>query len=244
MERKRFNVGVYDSGIGGMTLLAECKKLLPFVNFYYYGDNENAPYGQKSKEEIFALADAVLSVFNNMGVDAVVIACNTVTTTCIEKLRRKYAFPIIGTEPAVRPTKNCKRVLTLATTATLQSEEYQKLLKERAGESVCFSPINLVAEIEKYAPNFEKVGIADHLPPLVVDGVVLGCTHYVYLRKEISAYYNAPYFDGNEGTAKRLKNVLFSAKNRNFEVAESGGVFFLGASKKTNQSLFLKVFHF
>ncbi len=237
-------VGVYDSGIGGMTLLAECRKLLPWQNFYYYGDNFNAPYGQKNKGELLTLSRRVMDYFAFLKVTAVVVACNTVTTECISLLRKEYPFPIIGTEPAVRLGANCKKLLVLATAATLNSSEYQKLQAERSGQTVCFAPVNLVSEIEKNAPFLEKVGMADHLPPLQVDGVVLGCTHYIYLKEKIEKYYAAPCFDGNQGTAKQLQKVLFSSKNTLSTHSKEGDLIFLGNSKVVNAYLYKQMFSF
>lgn len=237
-------VGVYDSGIGGMTLLNECIKQAPWQDFLYYGDNENAPYGGKSKEELLLLSERVFDRFLAAGVCAVVVACNTVTTQCIKELREKYPFPVVGTEPALRLARDCKRPLVLATQATLQSDEYQKLKSERKGGITCFSPRLLVPEIEKNAPFFEKIGIADHLPEIPCDGVVLGCTHYVYLKPQISRFYAAPCFDGNGGTAKRLVNTLFSLYGGNIDTARRGAVRFLGNSKVVNESLFKQMFSF
>ena len=237
-------VGVYDSGIGGMTLLAQCRKIMPWQNFYYFGDNINAPYGGKSKSELLSLARRAMDYFSLLNVSAVLIACNTVTTECIAELRKEYSFPIVGTEPAVRCGIGYKKLLVLATAATLRSGEYERLTKEREGETVCFSPSKLVPEIERNAPFFENIGIADHLPPFAPDGVVLGCTHYLYLKNQIEKYYNAPCFDGNEGTAKQLQKVLFSTKNLAFNVEKTGALVFLGNAKVVNAYLYKQMFSF
>ena len=244
MGEKGKVVGVYDSGIGGMTLLAECRRLLPQQNFYYLGDNANAPYGGKTKAELLTLARRAFDYFLYLHVSAVVVACNTVTTECIEELRAEYPFPVIGAEPALRSAIDCKKLLVLATEATLRSEEFRRLKAERKGETVCFAPQKLVPEIERNAPFLEKIGIADHLPKISCDGVVLGCTHYVYLKKTISEFYNAPCFDGNEGTAKQLKKVLFSSKINYVEGAKNGNLTFLGNFKVVNAYMHKQMFSF
>lgn len=237
-------VGVYDSGIGGMTLLAECVRQAPWLDFCYYGDNENAPYGGKSKEELLFLSERVFDRFAEMNVSAAVVACNTVTTQCIGELRAKYSFPVIGTEPALRLARPCKRPLVLATEATLRSDEYQKLKAERKDDVVCFSPVSLVPEIEKNAPFFEKIGIGDHLPKVSCDGVVLGCTHYVYLKDRISRFYAAPCFDGNRGTARQLIKTLFALYGKAIDKDCRGTVRFEGNSKVVNEILFKQMFCF
>ena len=245
MDREgRVCVGVFDSGIGGMTLLAECRRLMPSVRFYYYGDNGNAPYGGKSKAELLSLSRRVLGLFALIGTDAVLIACNTVTTACVEDLRKEYAFPVVGTEPALRAAAGCENLLVLATAATLKSGEYARLQRERAGHTVCFAPEKLVAAIERNAPFFEKIGMADHLPALHPDGVVLGCTHFVYLKKYIEKFYGAPCFDGNEGTAKQLERVIFAQKNAPSMPEKEGDVVFLGNSKVVNAYRYKQMFSF
>jgi glutamate racemase len=244
--KKNDCIGVYDSGIGGMTLLAECARLLPNENFCYYGDNRNAPYGDRTREELLSLARRVMDVFSSMGVKAVVIACNTVTTECIADLRQNYPFPVVGTEPAVRLVQNCKKPLVLATAATLRSPAFVRLSREREETGklpiVSFAPTSLVREIEKNAPDWEKIGIGDHLPPLDCDGVVLGCTHFVYLKEKIARFYGAPCYDGNAGTAKRLYYILKRAKNEEDPPSFRGNIFFAGESALNNEMLFKRMF--
>jgi glutamate racemase len=238
-------IGVYDSGIGGMTLLAECARLLPNENFCYYGDNKNAPYGNRTKEEIYALAERVTDHFASLPVKAVVIACNTVTTECIADLRQKYSFPFVGTEPAVRLAVNCKKPLVLATAATLRSPAFLRLQRDREAKGQrleVFAPSALVGEIERNAPDLEKIGIFDHLPPLDCDGVVLGCTHYIYLKERIAKYYNAPCYDGNAGTAKRLRYILEKEGILSVSVERRRKISFAGECGAHNETLFKRMF--
>lgn len=242
MEEKP--IGVYDSGIGGLTLLAECVKMLPEKNFIYYGDNRNAPYGNKPREELLRLSRRVFDYFSSVGVCAVVVACNTVTTQCVSRLREEYPFPVIGTEPAVRLVADCRHPLVLATKATLHSDAYLRLCSILKNQPVSFAPGFLVAQIEKNAPFFEKIGIADHLPKIRCDGVVLGCTHFIYLKKEISCFYDAPCFDGNFGTAKRLKNILSPRGSSVSGTNGRGKICFVGSEKEKNKALFKRMFIF
>jgi glutamate racemase len=243
---KKDCIGVYDSGIGGLTLLSECVRLLPQEDFCYYGDNRNAPYGGKTKGEILSLAERVVDRFAALPVKTVVIACNTVTTECIADLRRKYSFPIVGTEPALRLAQNCDRPLVLATAATLHSEAFMRLSWEMTSKGkkiFAFTPSALVGEIEKTAPNLEKIGIADHLPLVGCDGVVLGCTHYIYMKEMIGKFYNAPCYDGNAGTAKRLDYILRTEKIVSSSVERRGKVTFAGECASHNAMIYETMFH-
>ena len=214
MQKNGLCVGVFDSGIGGLTVLGECVRLLPEATFCYYGDNENAPYGSKSPEEILALTKRAMDFFWKKGVNAVVIACNTATAVCIDELRRAYPFPIVGVEPALRTAaKYCKRVAVLSTPRTAQSERIKRLVCELPAceFTLCALP-NLAISIERKLLYGKEFSLAEQLPKGDFDGVVLGCTHYSFLRGEITTFYNLPVFDGNFGTAKRLASLLHSKK--------------------------------
>lgn len=106
---RSFKVGVFDSGIGGLNVLSACIRLAPHLNYYYIGDNKHAPYGNKSCEEIYYRVSCAVELFKLIGIDAVVLGCNTATAVCVQRLREKYAFPIIGTEPAVAPAARSDR---------------------------------------------------------------------------------------------------------------------------------------
>ncbi|MBQ8309104.1 MAG: aspartate/glutamate racemase family protein [Clostridia bacterium] len=112
-------VAFFDSGIGGLTVLAECKKFLPDRLFYYYGDNENAPYGNRKKETIEKYVLTAFERLRELAPQAAVVACNTATAVCVEKLRKIYSFPIVGAEPAVfAAAKRGGEIYVLATKAT------------------------------------------------------------------------------------------------------------------------------
>ena len=215
---KRYTVGVFDSGIGGLTVLAECVRRLPGCDYLYYGDNAHAPYGSRSAEEITHLVRAALRVFSAYGVDAAVLACNTATAVCAQLMRKEFPFPVVGTEPAVKPAaERCSRALVLATPRTIGSDRLRSLVKRFPWCAfTLFAPPDLAGAVERAEGRAEKVKLEDHLPRGNYDGVVLGCTHYVYLRREISAFYGAPVFDGNRGTAQRLASLLSDGGERGF----------------------------
>ena len=148
-------IGVFDSGIGGLTVLSECQKLCKNETFYYFGDHAHAPYGNKSPKRIYRYTLAAMRKFRRLKVKAVVLACNTVTAVCVEKLRRTFSFPIIGTEPAVfSAAKEGGRVLVLATRVTTENKRFQSLCS-RAASDYPHADIQTVA-CERLAIEIEK----------------------------------------------------------------------------------------
>ncbi len=209
MERKGL-IGVFDSGIGGLNVLHACAKKIPDADFLYLGDNGNAPYGEKSEEEIYSLVQEGVQKLRDAGACMVVLACNTATAVCVERLRARYDFPIVGTEPAVKPAaRYCSRPLVIATPRTAESVRLRNLIEEAGAPyfHVVGCPY-LAGEIEKGGGRVLRARLSELLPWVECDGVVLGCTHYLYLKKQISAHYRAPMFDGTAGTVRRV-NALY-----------------------------------
>lgn len=249
--KKEVKIGVFDSGIGGLTVLHECVKRASHY-FYYYGDNANAPYGGKSREEITGLVFHALTKLQGLGIDAAVLACNTATAVCAEEMRSKFPFPLIGMEPAVKPAgEHCKNVLVLATPRTAESERLQTLIAHSPNcRFTVYPAAGLAGAIEKKFISGENLTLSDHLPEGTFDGVVLGCTHYSFLKGEISGFYGAPVFDGNEGTARRLASVLSmggigTADHQKTRGLDDGlkkkyknQVYFVGKSGKINEILY------
>lgn len=262
MQNFSGGVGFFDSGIGGLTVMNACRNLVFDQPFYYLGDNGRAPYGNLPTYLIRAYAYEAMERFVDIGVQAVVLACNTVTAICADEFRKKYPFPILGVEPAVLPaTKKGRRIGVLATRATVESPRFQRLLEKAksVNPQATFIPLpceGLAKEIE--------VGIANGLrnydkwlPPAQLDGVVLGCTHYVFIRKQIEAFYNCPAYDGNEGVANRLQSCLNTGKKvdvqptftlKKEEVVQlpstcnHAPIFFLGASNTLNKRIYEQMF--
>ena len=213
MGIERGGVAFFDSGIGGLTVVNACRKWLPNVLFYYYGDNNPAPYGNLSPEKIKKYVFHAFKRFEKLRVGAVVVACNTVTAVCIEELRSKFKFPIVGAEPAVLlGARKGKEVAVLTTRATYESTRLRKLCKktERLYPQVnikVFPCDRLAGEIERHI--FEEgYDYTRFLPACSPDVVVLGCTHYVYIARQIGSFYMCPVVDGHEGIARRLTSIL------------------------------------
>lgn len=185
-------IAVFDSGIGGLTILAALVKKLPAARYVYFGDTVNAPYGPRSAEEIFSLSLAAIDKLLKFKPDGIVIACNTVTSTSIAKLREKYpSVTFIGVEPAIKPAvivTEKKKVIVAATQATLNSESYQQLKTAVAqGIDVIDLPKpNWVSMIE--ANDLNNATLAADVQMIAASGadtLVLACTHFPFLKPKL-----------------------------------------------------------
>jgi glutamate racemase len=216
-------IGIMDSGMGGISVLREITKLMPNENYIFYGDSKNAPYGSRSTQEIYELTSDVVDKMLDRGVKAVVIACNTASSAAGKRLREKYPqLPIIAIEPALKPAViNCPggTVLVLATEATLREQKFATLMetwKDRA--EIIKMPLPGLPEFvergELDSPELREflMGYFSKLEGKKIDGVVLGCTHYPFVRKVISELFDnkVKIFDGAAGTARQLRRRLYS----------------------------------
>lgn len=221
MERKKLPIGVFDSGVGGISVLRELTALMPYENFIFFGDSKNAPYGTKTLAEVRKLTCADAAYLMEQEVKALVVACNTATSAAIHILRAAYQeIPVIGIEPALKPAvhaANHPRVLVMATPMTLREEKFQHLMMQyqREAEIIslpCPGLVEFVERGELDSPELERFLtklFADYLR-YPVDCVVLGCTHYPLVRDMIQKVLgeNVQIFDGGEGTAKETKRRL------------------------------------
>ena len=211
-------IALFDSGVGGISVLAEMLRLMPHESYLYFGDSANAPYGSRSAENVRALTDTHISRLLDMGAKAIVIACNTATGAAVAHLREKYpAIPIIGMEPAVRPAALAhpgKRILVMATPVTLASEKFRTLMDAYASAAQIIPvPCQRLARMvesgilagEELRAYLDEV-LARHLP---ADAIVLGCTHYPFVRSAIAdAAGTDRIYDGGEGTARETARRL------------------------------------
>lgn len=240
-DKRSLPIGVMDSGMGGISTLRALVSELPHENFIYFGDDKNAPYGEKSREEVIALSESVVLTLLENGVKAIVVACNTATGAAAAYLREKYnTIPIIGAEPAIKPAvgyKPSSRVLVMATPLTLSSEKFRNLKADFDGnaEIIGLPCVGLVELVESGVIDGETVErtLHDILDPYVgcVDSVVLGCTHYPFLAPVISRVLgdDVPLFDGNRGIAAETHRRL-SATDLLCDRTDVGQVEFLTSS--------------
>ena len=211
-------IGFFDSGVGGISVLHEARRLLPNENFLFYGDNLNAPYGPRSLEEIRRLSAAAIDRLLARDVKAIVIACNTATSAYAEIIRAKRPdLPIVGMEPALKPAHFARhggQVIVLATDATLRLAKFERLMALYGDDVICVAGHGLVELVESGKARSPEAAeaIDGLLKPYLdrqIDAIVLGCTHYPFLRDSIQRMFpEARIFDGREGTALRLKSLL------------------------------------
>ena len=215
-------IGFFDSGIGGVTVLAEALKQMPEEDYIYYADTKHVPYGEKSKEEvrryILDAADAVAS----RGVKALVVACNTATSIAVRELRDHYSFPVIGMEPAVKPAVRLsanreKRVLVFATSLTLKETKFKQLVSavdpNHIVDSIALPGLVEFAERLVFDGNKVEQYLADKLSGFdlsLYGTVVLGCTHFPFFRRTLRKLLppDIDLIDGAGGTVKHLRNTL------------------------------------
>lgn len=208
-------IGVFDSGIGGVTVLKEIIKLMPNQKYIYYSDSKNNPYGDREKEELFLIVDDIVNLLMNKGCKAIVIACNTASALCVEKLRKDYPeIPIIAIEPAYKMVYDYNfngKTLVMATKGTLESEKFLRLYYKYDNHNTILKPCIGLAELIEEG-NEEKIDkyLEENLSEYNdIENVVLGCTHYPLVKKNIAKVLgNVKFFDGSVGVSKELKRRL------------------------------------
>lgn len=216
-------IGVFDSGLGGLTVVQAMTKHIKGAQLFYLADTKNAPYGEKSVEQILQYSLEITQFFiDNHEIDALIVACNTATSAAIHHLRERYpSLIIIGTEPGIKPAislTKTKNVGVLATPATLKGDKYQKLANELAHgkDIVLFEQAcpGLVEQIEKGEIDTPKTKemLESWLGPMKagsVDVIVLGCTHYPLVGTAIQSVMQTDVFlvDTGEAIAKRLLSL-------------------------------------
>ena len=189
-------IGIFDSGIGGLSVAGAVRELLPAEQLIYVADTGHAPYGEKTDDEIYQRMQAITQDLVSCGVKAIVVACNTATTAAIDKLRAQYALPIIGVEPGVKPAVLASKtgvVGVLATPRTLLTPAFASLSQRYAGKArvllqPCPQLVPMIEALELDSPLMRAV-VAGYIQPLLAQGadtLVLGCTHYNFIADVIA----------------------------------------------------------
>lgn len=191
-------IGLFDSGVGGLSVWREMVKVLPNERYLYVSDSGHCPYGPKSKEEIIARAVAITDFLISHGAEIIVVACNTATAAAIEYLRRHYSIPFVGMEPAVKPAALSTRtgvIGVLATKGTFKGELYLRTLHKFASNAKVIEQVGegLVELVESGDINSDNARqlISRYVVPMLeqnADHIVLGCTHYPFLENLIRDY--------------------------------------------------------
>ncbi len=216
MEKAKRPIGVFDSGVGGISTLAALARELPSEDFLYFGDTLHAPYGTKTTEQVLQCVKAVVDHLLEQDIKALVIACNTASGAAAAPLRSVLSIPVIAMEPALKPAEESWKgghILVMATPLTLRQPKFQGLMERFGAHAVPLPCPGLMELVEQE----DDAGAAHYLSELFrqwdlnqVDAVVLGCTHYVFLKPLIRSMLPSRILitDGNAGTARQLRHVL------------------------------------
>ncbi|MEK7086916.1 MAG: glutamate racemase [Patescibacteria group bacterium] len=213
-------IGIFDSGVGGLSVFRELVRLLPRENYIFFGDQKNFPYGEKSKPELIVLTSRILDFFVEREAKLVVAACNTATCYAINELRENFKIPIVGVVPAIKvAAENTKtgKIALIATPATVKSDYIKELVKENARGVIvkkigCSGLENAVEEGTLDSLKTKEI-LKKYIAPLKnsgVDQLVLGCTHYPFLKKQIGKILGpkVALADSGDAVARRVQFLL------------------------------------
>ena len=235
--KKECPIGLFDSGVGGTSIWNEIHNLLPNENTIYLADSMNAPYGQKSKEEIIDLSFKNTEFLLNQNCKIIVVACNTATTNAIKELRTKYDVPFIGIEPAIKPAALQSKTQTigiLATKGTLNSELFHKSVANHPDvkiiEQIGHGLVQLIENGDIDSAEMEEL-LKSYLNPMVeknIDYLVLGCSHYPYLIPQIKKIIppKIKIIDSGEAVAKQTQKILEQNDLLNLSKSKSSQIFY------------------
>lgn len=212
------SIGIFDSGIGGFTILEELKKVLPNENFIYYKDTKHNPYGEKDEEEIYLIVKDIVEYLISLNVKIIVIACNTATTRCMKRLREEYPNMIfVGTVPAVKVAcdNNYRNILVMATPSTIESTRTYELIHDNKEQNqniellACDGLANLIEKNQQVEIDNKLNEIFKEYIDKDIDSIVLGCTHYPLIKDKIQKFFpNAKLLDSSYGVAREVKHQL------------------------------------
>ena len=257
MDKREAPIAVFDSGMGGVSVLRELIKTMPEEDFYYFGDSKNAPYGTKSTEKVRELTIAHTEDFMKMGAKGVVIACNTATSAAVRVLRLMYPeLPLVGIEPAVKPAAEKYpqgNILVMATPITIREEKLHHLIEKFGGHAnvmplACPGLMDFVEAGNIDSPELYGF-LRDLLEPYQkdLDAVVLGCTHYPFVRKVIERIVGdqVEIFDGGAGTAREMRRRLAVDDLLREPTGRQGKIEFHNSDlNKEREALFEKLLHY
>ncbi|MCP4020329.1 MAG: glutamate racemase [Desulfobacteraceae bacterium] len=213
-------IGIFDSGVGGLTVVKEVQKILPNESIYYFADSGNCPYGSKTESETLRLTQKNIGFLLNQGCKLIVVACNTVTAVAIDILRAKYKVPFIGMEPALKPASihtKAKRIGVLATENTFNGRLFKETFQKYAnGIEVHIQPGNgLVELVEKgnHKGEHARKLLEKYLNPMLaigIDTLVLGCTHYPFFSELITSitHNEVKIIDPARAVARQTKKII------------------------------------
>ncbi|MBF0578798.1 glutamate racemase [Erysipelotrichaceae bacterium RD49] len=212
-------IGVFDSGLGGLSVVDTLRRMMPDEQILYYGDSARNPYGTKSKEQVKQYSFEIVERFRKQNVKAVIIACNTATSAAAKDLRKAFDFDIVGMEPALKPAAEMKapsKIAVWATALTLNQEKFAHLM-ERFDENheiirvACPRLVELVEQDQLDDLETVDTALQEYLKQSEdAEFIVLGCTHFLFFKDRLKQLANdqVQIIDGNVGTIKRLHSLL------------------------------------
>ncbi|MEE1900130.1 glutamate racemase [Flavobacterium rakeshii] len=248
MNKRTNPIGLFDSGVGGTSIWREIHNILPNENTIYLADSKNAPYGQKSKEEIIELSIKNTEFLLHQNCKMIVVACNTATTNAIKELRTKFDIPFIGIEPAIKPAANSTKTQTigiLATQGTLNSDLFHKAVLDykdiKIIEQVGHGLVKLIEEGSLESADMKEL-LQDYLTPMIkanIDYLVLGCSHYPYLIPQIKEILpeSVKIIDSGQAVARQTKNVLVTQDILNNSLHKGNTLFYTNSTPKVLSSI-------
>ena len=241
-------IGLFDSGIGGVTIWKAIHHLMPFENTIYLADSINAPYGQKSKDEITALCFKNVEFLLKETAKIIVVACNTATTNSISELRQHFDVPFIGIEPAIKPAATNSKTQTigiLATKGTINSALFSKSVSTykdiKIIEQIGHGLVQLIENGDIVSTEMTEL-LQSYLQPMIdqnIDYLVLGCSHYPFLISQIKAILpeHIQIIDSGEAVAKQTQQILQNIVGENDKTLSTESIFHTNSSPMVLKSV-------
>ena len=229
-------IAVYDSGIGGLNVLKLLKKYMPYENYLYFGDNSNAPYGNLNNETLIKLSVKNVKNIEQYGIKAIVLACNTLSTVCYEKLIKRFKLKFIQTLPPIKNNFYNEKTYLVCTKNTAKSnfvKKYKKAVK------VLPAP-QLATKIEKGIFNLNKVNddIFNFLPKQDISVLILGCTHYCFLLNKFTKALPNVQIVQPEYLSMLALNDFLSENNLKNQSSVDGKIHFIGENAYYNRYVY------
>ncbi len=217
--RDKIKIGFFDSGVGGISVMAYARSEIKNAEYIYYADTEHVPYGKKKPEEVVEFSKAAISCLIEHGAEVIVVACNTATSMAISALRESFSVPIIGMEPAVKPAyarHHGEKILVCATPLTIAGKKLHDLIDANFAMETVYPTLVAAPELVTFAEKgiFDKTPVCDYLNSIIdasenYSAVVLGCTHFAYFRDSFREVLgDIDIIDGTVGTVNRLKYIM------------------------------------
>ncbi len=223
MDKKECPIGVFDSGMGGISVLKELYEVMPNEDYIYFGDSKNAPYGTKTLDEVRRFTFLNVERLLRQGAKGIVVACNTATAAAVRSLRQMYPqLPLVGIEPALKPAAlqpGHPTVLVMATPMTIRGDKFRRLRMQYEAQAdiiglPCPGLMDFVESGNTGGDDLKQF-LTGLLSPYIgnIDSIVLGCTHYSFLRRLVAqlAGGQVRIFDGGSGTASEMRRRLMEA---------------------------------